>query len=108
MSFALTVSNPTILTKRGSSTQNLCLFNEVAKYDMTDFKIYPNPASDYLHIDNSKGYQYHIIDLFGRIVMQGQLDEEEKINVLSLPRGSYLLKLFATPEKVFTQTFMVR
>lgn len=58
-----------------------------------DIRIYPNPASDFIYIKNASGIQsYQISDVSGRIIIQNSLSEE-KINIRSLPKGNYILKV---------------
>ncbi len=71
----------------------------------TSFTLYPNPASDTLHIqiknnkgdDNSafaKAYTYNIYDMLGRQVLFNKtLANNGPINVSNLKSGSYLIKI---------------
>lgn len=55
--------------------------------------IYPNPATDFIHIENIKGFTgYKIFDTSGRIVLQGLLNDD-KINITSLMKGNYILQI---------------
>ncbi len=57
------------------------------------FYIYPNPCVDYI-FTNSKRYnqcEYKLIDQFGKIILQGVL-QENKLNVSALPKGVYILQ----------------
>ena len=54
--------------------------------------IYPNPAVDYLFIDADKTVDfYQIVDMQGRIVMEGKY--KTQINVARLHSGSFVLNL---------------
>ncbi len=58
-----------------------------------DFKIYPNPATDLLIIDNSRGlsYDFDIIDQLGQVVISG--NNQSSIQLSGIPEGLYYLRL---------------
>lgn len=58
--------------------------------------VYPNPSSDWIHISSpkSKVKSASVHDLSGRLLIQNKLDVQEgKVNIASLPKGTYLLTL---------------
>jgi len=59
----------------------------------TDMMIYPNPAADFIHIDEDiqGGAGYQIINAYGRILLEGKLTGNREISILCLPEGIYLL-----------------
>jgi len=63
--------------------------------ETTTCKVYPNPVSSFLKISSSdtdvNDYQLYTID--GRTLMAGRCQNDETINVGSLPKGLYLLKV---------------
>lgn len=66
--------------------------------------LYPNPAINFIHIDNGIGYKnYEIFGLEGRPVLSGSVNH--KINVSDLPSGIYLIKL-SGPDKSVNQRFV--
>lgn len=62
----------------------------------TDFRVFPNPASDILNIqrnDNSKVF-VELIDVNGRVVYQKTYAESLiKIEISKYPKGQYILKM---------------
>lgn len=62
-----------------------------------NIKIFPNPTSDFINISNTNYnayFEYEIINPFGKIIFSGKITSgEQKINVLSLANGIYILKL---------------
>ncbi len=60
----------------------------------TSIKIYPNPASEYIRLNGLAGgsAKYQIIDLAGRPLMQGWVEEGETIGVENLPPGLYIFR----------------
>lgn len=56
----------------------------------------PNPAEDYIHIncetcDRNESYQ--IYDLNGKLIQEGTLNAERRIEIKNITRGSYFVKL---------------
>jgi beta-glucanase (GH16 family) len=71
----------------------------VQEEEITEFKMYPNPASDYIQLSLPGKLDNKIItinDLTGKIVFQNKLDaaiQESLIDISQLPRGIYILSL---------------
>ena len=62
--------------------------------ETTSAKIYPNPASEVISLDGiTEPTKYKIIDSEGRIVLNGMLNEENKISINQLSTGLYYLQL---------------
>lgn len=61
-----------------------------------EWSVSPSPAADYIGIDftEATAARYQILDLQGRSLKQGTINQGEKINVSELPAGLYLVKLF--------------
>jgi hypothetical protein len=54
--------------------------------------IYPNPASDYIHIAGTSGNaKFKISDMFGNIILSGSFNVNTKINVSGLKCGIYIV-----------------
>lgn len=83
----------------GSSTSIVYRFTKTAVLGTKDFtetpvKIYPNPASDFLIIEDTKvnsGFQ--IFNIEGKFIQNGQIDSNSSINVSHLEKGAYILKI---------------
>ena len=58
-------------------------------------RIYPNPASEHLFIKFTEPQtaDYSIFNIMGQIVKQGTLQGDDMINVSSLTKGTYFLKI---------------
>lgn len=62
-------------------------------------KVYPNPASDFVILENTSGrtqnYHLHVLDLQGREVFRNsiELTNSYRLDISSLKEGAYLLKL---------------
>lgn len=58
----------------------------------TSISLYPNPATDNITVSGANG-DYQIIDMEGRIVQSGLLNEESTcVSLTTIPEGVYLLK----------------
>lgn len=57
-------------------------------------KIYPNPATELLHIWNSPHADIQIFDILGKIVIsQKNIAEKESINISNLDEGTYFIRV---------------
>lgn len=60
------------------------------------FVVFPNPAKDVLniHVDGATILSYELVDLAGRVVAKGAVDNEivTKVNLNGLKAGSYIVK----------------
>ena len=58
-------------------------------------KIYPNPATNVIHILNAEGTRYEIIDLMGRIILTGKQNEiEQSVDISNLQKGCFFIKIY--------------
>ena len=65
------------------------------------FKIYPNPARDYLVVENNsqeKNATFVLYDVVGRVVLQQSVSTQNTISTQHLPSGMYLYQ-FLNPQK---------
>lgn len=65
-------------------------------FSASDFKVYPNPASDYINIE-SKSVKVSSVDMYnvlGAKVLSSELTED-RVNVSSLVKGVYFMKINA-------------
>jgi hypothetical protein len=69
-------------------------------------KIFPNPTSYLLHIQNSdnKTYDYKISNLHGQTILIGKMQME--IDVSQLPTGIYILQLKEANGKIIIRIFI--
>jgi hypothetical protein len=70
---APTVFNPPTLSTKGTLVYNLCLNNAVLEADANEFKLYPNPASQTIFIENLKKEKFLITNVSGQTVLSGNL-----------------------------------
>lgn len=58
------------------------------------FKIYPNPVSNYLVIENSKdNSNYQIFTMDSKLISNGKLNSTKRIDISELEKGNYMLKI---------------
>jgi hypothetical protein len=101
MQYAANVaSKRNILISKGWTFFGDVLGSCVLKINETAFSnhinIYPNPASDIIHIKNAKDVKSYIItDFSGRIILKDFL-AKDFINIQSLSTGNYILQLITS------------
>ncbi|MBL0101842.1 MAG: T9SS type A sorting domain-containing protein [Saprospiraceae bacterium] len=63
-----------------------------------EIQILPNPAKDYLSISiknlrNESQYSYELYTITGQKVMQGQLKDQNELNISILAQGLYFISI---------------
>ena len=69
-----------------------------------NIKIYPNPASDVIHIEGLENgnHQIYIYDMLGKVVCSAQTsDSNMEINITHLPDGMYIVKIDGTDNSTY-------
>jgi hypothetical protein len=67
--------------------------NKMEEKRVSIIKIYPNPATSVLTIDNVEGENVRIVNAFGQVVLSiFKANNSEKISVAHLPNGVYFIK----------------
>jgi len=80
-------------------------FNYVVTNNIKSINIYPNPATDFVYIDETKNCNVEIIDLAGVLVLNTKINSN-KINVSTLSNGIYILKV-TNNKSVFTTKLII-
>lgn len=58
-----------------------------------EFRIYPNPSSDYIKVSGFEGSRsFNVFDLSGVMVKQGIISANDKIDISNFSKGIYILK----------------
>ena len=100
------VVNVNVISTLFNNSSNLVLskdapttFVGIDEQTSSSFTIHPNPVVDELHLTGlfNKDEGYNVTDLSGRTFLTGLADE--KINVSTLPLGSYFIRIGATTMK---------
>ncbi len=65
------------------------------------FAVFPNPVTDYFSVQaaTTENIKYHIVNASGQVVSSGITTNNKKIDVSTLPKGTYALQLFTTADK---------
>jgi len=73
-------------------------------------KIYPNPAQDYISIDNSENLvvKADIYNLSGQLVLSTNLNGNEIINIQNLSAGNYILKLSNGNSQIVSTNLLIK
>ena len=86
--------------------------NEIANENF--ISISPNPANDLLSINlklaNISNPRFELINSFGQIVMSSSLlkDNLQLIDIQSLSKGMYFIKIYSTDKQVFTKKLILQ
>jgi len=87
--------------------QRSCSATGLDQTSESTWKIYPNPAGDYIIVDSYKGIQpsesvrYRLFDAQGRVVRRGRItDSSFRINLESFSPGIYSLELEADGQRL--------
>ena len=86
----------------GSTNQKMTAVGDVT--GLSEFKIYPNPVGDELHIDipgNVTKVKFEIVNSIGQVVIKGEMSEREVINMSGMNAGLYFLRFHS---KTFNET----
>lgn len=87
-------------------------YTEVTVHQHNAVSIYPNPASDDIHVgitgDRTEAMTLRILDMQGRVVLSAILHHgDNSCSLKSLPKGMYMVQVFGSRETV-SQKLMVR
>ncbi|MFK7810044.1 MAG: T9SS type A sorting domain-containing protein [Saprospiraceae bacterium] len=76
-----------------------------------DYKIYPNPTSDYFIFEGNFNYPlpYQLISGNGTLVQKGLIQEDkEKISIADLPKGWYILQITSKENTPLQQPILIQ
>ena len=83
-----------------------CNSASINEDDQNNFtQIYPNPASSDLNLLGEGAFSYQISDMSGKILIQGEVNESDKIRIADLNAGIYNITCI-TENKIQTLRFM--
>lgn len=71
----------------------------VEPIEVTEFSMYPNPATDLVRINSDKEASIVIYDFFGRIVKNNIKGGYQEINTSDLKKGTYIVEITINDEK---------
>ena len=80
---------------------NCNLFTAVKENMEDQIRVYPNPASDRIFVEQGNFQEFTITDLLGRTVKSGQLDADNFIDINSLAPGIYILNITGDSKQSF-------
>jgi hypothetical protein len=81
---------------------------DVNDVQQNTFAVYPNPTNNVLNIDgvNTQNLDYTVVDVNGRVVLEGTLATNNTITTSSLSQGLYILNLVDNNSIVKTAKFV--
>lgn len=87
--FGAVTLNDTILTSKGNG------INTYTNVTLTS-SVWPNPVKDILHLNANNAFQKNsmlkIINVSGQTVLMQKMNNQQAVNVISLPQGVYILE----------------
>lgn len=70
--------------------------------------VFPNPADDFLFIDAGEGFdQYVITDMSGRVVMNGKINDNTKLDVREMEKGSYVIIIMGDNKNPWSNVILI-
>lgn len=82
----------------------------IIQHDESDIEIYPNPASDQLHVKITDQYaisQYAIFNTLGSKVAEGKINTETSvINISTLNKGVYFIRIYYNDQYIVKKVFI--
>ena len=91
---------------RLNTNVNDCLSASINENDQNNLtQIYPNPAVSELNILGEDAFSYQISDMSGKILLQGEVNESDKIRIADLNAGVYNITCI-TENKIQTLRFI--
>jgi hypothetical protein len=90
-----------------SKTFNISLFQGIENIAANDVKVFPNPASDIVHIANAANSNIVVCDVLGKVVIsESSITNDFNLNVSALAKGNYVLKIM-NGNQVVTQKIAI-
>jgi hypothetical protein len=91
----LEMSADTIVPAFGWNECGPCATNVGISEELTSFTVKPNPASDVLFVENTAGTSSNVsvYSITGALVMSERFENEVRLDVASLPRGMYIVRM---------------
>lgn len=77
----------------------------VSEVQQATFSIYPNPAVEFIRVEELDNVNYQVYDIQGSLIMQGFMNETSMIPVSNLDRGTYIVR-FIDEGKTTQSTFV--
>ncbi|MGE0076386.1 MAG: endonuclease [Bacteroidales bacterium] len=78
-----------------STTLKTSASDGITNTNENEFTLYPNPASDFITIgaNNCSNMKYSIVDITGKVIANGDLNNSKQISISSLVKGLYFVKI---------------
>ncbi|MGB9747658.1 MAG: T9SS type A sorting domain-containing protein, partial [Bacteroidales bacterium] len=71
------------------------------------FRMYPNPASDYLHFANSGQIEtVSLMSVSGQLLLKDRMNGRNSLDIRTLEKGMYLIRIIDRSGKVYVGSFM--
>jgi hypothetical protein len=85
------------------------ILDDINEYNKNKIAVYPNPATRQISFIGKQGmFNIKVIDLLGNLVLDADVENDEKININSLITGVYFAKLSNDNGEIYTVRFIKR
>ncbi len=83
-------------------------YTHITEPDKQNFKVFPNPASDVLHIQSSNSlYGFEVYDSFGNLVLTSKTNEKNiTVDISNLNNGLYFIRIINHEKKIYYEKFI--
>lgn len=103
---AMTYEGAYLLIGAGTASVNFAAATGIQKINTADIKVGPNPANDKIMIDGlTERTSFEILNVIGQPVLKASCENKKPIDVASLEKGAYFIKL-NTAQGVVTRKFI--
>lgn len=75
--------------------------------ELKEISVFPNPASDRLYIQLDGHYSYQLLDLSGKIILEGFINDAAPIDLGKLTSGVYLIYIKSSSQ-IFSEKVIVK
>ena len=103
--FVLTMDSSIIPVYNPSDCKDTIVINNSIFDTYDQLTISPNPAKNYLNINNTVNGNLEIINIVGKVILNKPIDKSESINVSTLEKGVYFIR-FTNGNQTISKKFI--
>ncbi len=75
------------------SNENFFSIREAAAIAKADIQLFPNPSTRFINIVSDDHSSFEIVNMQGQLMLSGSLDRQDQVQVESLAKGTYILRI---------------
>ncbi|BDX39082.1 hypothetical protein CYCD_24370 [Tenuifilaceae bacterium CYCD] len=91
-----------------ASASQMPTSDDITNSSENEFKVFPNPATDFITISTNSNitFKYAVVDITGKAIESGILNNNKQLSVSSLVKGLYFVKITDDKGNAFIQKFI--